>query len=276
MRSTDSDEPITIPAASRSDPSDMMDRDTYPVQYMDPPSGSTSPLLSLSPFNSNLVVILPFDSQTIRTIGPLCIARTESILNPICSPVTPSVVFGCCDIASSVRTSIQEMPFMNDLISHISNTLTPFNFVRMDDGTTPPSLSDGIETRALWKRKTFNTNRGVALLEYHESVPEFLGIVRDIVKPLGKTIGYIPFLYPLGLQVIAVGKGMGTVGTVRAEEVKKVLSKIDNQRVLLQSIHLVDLETMSSASARTWGQAITGKFQDAIEQGIGNFLGAGK
>jgi hypothetical protein len=165
---------------------------------------------------------------------------------------------------------------MNDLIGHIERTLAPFNFVRMGQETIVPALPDGVETRALWKRKTFNTNRGVVLIEYNEGVPELLDIVWDLVKPIGRTIRFIPFLYPLGLQVVAAGKGMGTVGQVRPEEVKKVLSKIDNQRVLLQSIHLVDLTTMSSASARTWGQAITGKFQDAIEEGIGNFLKDGK
>ena len=42
----------------------------------------------------------------------------------------------------------------------------------------------------------------------------------------------------------------------------------DNQFVVLQSIFLVDTEEKVYCSARTWGQFITGKFQNAIASGI--------
>lgn len=39
---------------------------------------------------------------------------------------------------------------------------------------------------------------------------------------------------------------------------------IDNQWAIVQSIFLVDLTRNEYYTARTWGQLITGKFQDAI------------
>jgi hypothetical protein len=47
---------------------------------------------------------------------------------------------------------------------------------------------------------------------------------------------------------------------------------LDNQRLIVQSIFAVHESRECFVSARTWGQFLTGKFQDAIEQALSERL----
>lgn len=158
------------------------------------------------------------------------------------------------------------MSFQSDskLIESVEEKLKPYSFQRM---TATPNLP-GLNITAVWKRRNINTNRAVALLPFPyvgENPGQF---AQGIKVPLGKAIGYIPFLNELGLQMIITGPGI----LAEAKDLSKFLDKINNQRVILQSLHIVDLTARDSASVRTWGQVITGRYQDAIENGIKKFL----
>jgi hypothetical protein len=157
---------------------------------------------------------------------------------------------------------------LQKLTGHLDGELKPYNFQSMDEALSSLNLSDRAVARAIWKRKTWNTNRGVALLELKQGLDAPETFVKALRDPVGKAIGYLPVLYPLGLQLILAGEG------IQQEQsgLSALLSKIDNQTVVLQSIHVVDLHNMTSAHARTWGQVITGRYQDAIEKGIQGFL----
>jgi hypothetical protein len=157
---------------------------------------------------------------------------------------------------------------LQKLTEHLESELKPYNFQRADEALSSLNLSDRAAVRAIWKRKTWNTNRGVALLELNQGLDSLEAFIRAVRDPVGKAIGYFPFFYPLGLQLILAGEGIHQ----EQSGLSAVLSKIDNQTVVLQSIHVVDLRRMASASARTWGQVITGRYQDAIERGIQGFL----
>ena len=111
-------------------------------------------------------------------------------------------------------------------------------------------------------------NRAVALLPFSDVGQSPGQFAQSINVPLGKAIGYIPVLNELGLQMIIVGPGL----LAWSANLDGFLDKINNQRVILQSLHIVDLTARNSVSARTWGQAITGRYQDAIENGIKTFL----
>ena len=151
----------------------------------------------------------------------------------------------------------------NGLIAHLDEKLKPFSFEKMDlppSPAIPPVL-------AAWKRKTWNTNRAVVMIRLEDPGEDPSKFLQSQKFAVGKRIGYTPFFYPLGLQIILVGHLTGNL-----EHLKKVLDRVDNQRVNLQSIHLVDLEMRKSYSVRTWAQIITGRFQDAIEEGIESFL----
>lgn len=51
-------------------------------------------------------------------------------------------------------------------------------------------------------------------------------------------------------------------------EPKDYVSKVDNQWAIVQSLFLIDDETKIFKEGRTWGQFVTGKFQDIISETI--------
>jgi len=73
---------------------------------------------------------------------------------------------------------------------------------------------------------------------------------------------FVPLLWGLGLQVVVVSPGVASGGIDPAQHV----ARVDNQWAIIQSIFLVDPDAGNFRSARTWGQFITGKYQDAIEE----------
>jgi hypothetical protein len=156
----------------------------------------------------------------------------------------------------------------NRMIKCLDEKLKPYSF----EGTNLSSSSPSLPLLAGWKRKTWNTNRAIAVI----SLPEFDGqpgeFAQTLKMPLGKIFGYFPFFYPLGLQIVLIGNSLLN----KTDNLEKSVDKLDNQRVVLQSIHVVDLEFMKSVSVRTWGQYETGRFQDAIESGIQTFLANSK
>lgn len=78
---------------------------------------------------------------------------------------------------------------------------------------------------------------------------------------------FCPLLYEVGLQVVLCGEGLAAaVGSTR--ELQKYVDLFSNQLVTLQSLVVVDLAAGWYAPARTWGQVISGPFQDAIVVGI--------
>jgi hypothetical protein len=59
---------------------------------------------------------------------------------------------------------------------------------------------------------------------------------RQLKKPLGKALGYLPFFYELGLQLVLVGRDF----LHRASDIERFVDTINTQTVILQSIHLVE------------------------------------
>ena len=78
---------------------------------------------------------------------------------------------------------------------------------------------------------------------------------------------FCPVLYEVGLQIVLCGDGLASaVGSTR--DLQKHVDLISNQLVTLQSIFVVDLADRWYAPARTWGQLISGPFQNSIAEGI--------
>lgn len=137
-------------------------------------------------------------------------------------------------------------------------------FVRKEHPVQVEDLSwDG-----LWVRKTFNTNRAAALLRLPPGAhPGQLS--RRLALPIGRVAGYLTFLYPVGLQLVWVGRGC------LRDDLQTYVDAIDTQRSVLQSIFVLDLDGPRTCQARTWGQVITGRFQDAIQAALDDAVDAG-
>jgi hypothetical protein len=149
------------------------------------------------------------------------------------------------------------------LAATIDECVAPHRFKRIEPTPSSPTLS----WVAAWKRKTWNTNRGIALIALPEGTGPAGDYALDVRAAVGKEIGYIPFLYELGLQLILCGTDV----LKRGDGLDRYVTKINNSTVLLQSIHLVDLQGAGHRSVRTWGQVITGPFIDAIESALSRY-----
>jgi len=142
-----------------------------------------------------------------------------------------------------------------------------------------------------WVRKTWNTNRGVVLLEAPPGAA-LSELGQASKKALAKQLGYLFFLYTVGIQLVWVGEelrgaGVAKEGSAGLEapdqanpyappaaplerqapsfgELEKGVDRFDNQWGIIQSVFVFDLATGERWQARTWGQVVTGRFQDAI------------
>lgn len=138
---------------------------------------------------------------------------------------------------------------MTDPRSAIEATLLGHGFVPRGSG---PWVS-------AWTRKTLNLNRAVVL----DTVPagvDPVDFVRGKRQEWARAAGYVPFLYEVGLQVVLLGAAGG-------RPLEEALDRMNNQRFVVQSVFVV--AGFSVVSARTWGQRVTGVWQDAIAGALG-------
>ncbi|MDY7228525.1 hypothetical protein [Hyalangium rubrum] len=149
-------------------------------------------------------------------------------------------------------------PAEKALAQKLAEALAPMGFATKELGTP---LEEGVLLGA-WVRKTWNTNRAVVHLHAPPSTKDLGLLTQQLKLPLGKELGYFPFFYGMGLQVVWSGRGL----THRAASLSSSVDVIDNQRCIVQSLFVVDLDRGTFREARTWGQVITGTFQDRIAE----------
>jgi len=150
------------------------------------------------------------------------------------------------------------------LIGCLDTSLAPHSFTRMKI----TKQSNEIPSSEIWRRKSWATNRAVALLGLPEGENSPGKYAQQIKMLLGQIAGYVTLLNPLGLQIV-----MTTNRTAEPHiRLGDFVDRIDNQRVVLQSIFLVNLVERSHISSRSWAQYFSGRFQDAIEKAILTFL----
>ena len=146
------------------------------------------------------------------------------------------------------------------LAQSIADGLAPDGFKAKDIG----AAVGPVKIIGAWVRKTWNTNRAVAHLRAPAGDGDLGELAQSLKMQLGQSLGYFPFFYGLGLQVVWSGEGI--LG--RAQRLESSVDSVDNQRCIIQSIFVVDFAESRFVQARTWGQVITGKFQDRIAEHI--------
>jgi hypothetical protein len=120
------------------------------------------------------------------------------------------------------------------LAEYIHEAVGPLSFKRVD----PTPALEGVPVVAAWKYKTLNMNRGIALVSLNGTEGHPGEFARAIKKSVGKALGYLPFLYEIGLQLVLVGRET----LIRAAGLHQVLDTVNTGDVLLQSLHLVDTD----------------------------------
>lgn len=124
---------------------------------------------------------------------------------------------------------------------------------------TQPGVIPDVER--LLKRQTWNTNRAVVVVCPMTVPPDFSAYLKEVRKAVAFRCRFFPVLWGIGIQVVVAAAGVAKADIDPARHV----AKFDNQWAIVQSLFLVDPEAGSYASARSPGQFVTGKYQDAIE-----------
>jgi hypothetical protein len=68
----------------------------------------------------------------------------------------------------------------------------------------------------------------------------------------------------VGIQVVLICPGILPM----VSNPESYVAKVDNQWAIIQSVYFVDPSIKEFVSGRTWGQYITGKFQNSIMEAI--------
>src|SRR5689334_13029713 len=116
------------------------------------------------------------------------------------------------------------MPY--DFIPPLITALAAHNFRQVEAPTAD----------LLMKRQNFNTNRAVVVVSAPSVPPDFGAWVRQVRDDVSRRCRYIPVLWPIGIQLVAVAPGITTSGI----DPKSYVALIDNQTALIQSVFLVD------------------------------------
>jgi hypothetical protein len=116
------------------------------------------------------------------------------------------------------------------------------------------------ECTSLLKRQTLNTNRAICVVKLSEIPDDIDSYIKGLRTKVAFKIGFFPLLWGLGLQVVILCPGIIN-GSFSPND---YVAKIDNQWAIVQSVFFVDPQKNEFIEGRTWGQVVTGKFQDAI------------
>lgn len=139
------------------------------------------------------------------------------------------------------------------LLEALERHLGPMGFVTV----APDDNLRELGVLQMYRRKNWNTNRGVAVARLGSgSLPAYVEVLRNEV---GRGLGS-SWWNQLGLQLVIE---MGGPPAPRSE-LAPLVAKVNTQGVLVQSVSTYERTTGAFSHERTWGQVITGRFQDGI------------
>jgi hypothetical protein len=148
---------------------------------------------------------------------------------------------------------------MNDeLLTDLSHTMAMHGF------RSVPITTAHSDVTLLLKRQTWNTNRAIVVACPAQIPPDVRAYLRQLRKQVAFKCGFFPVFWGIGIQVIVVAPSISKSDIDPSHH----LARVDNQWAIIQSIFLVDSEFRAYKSARSWGQFVTGKFQDAVSEAL--------
>jgi hypothetical protein len=146
----------------------------------------------------------------------------------------------------------------DDFLPALTDALAAHGFQPVADTTTIP------DARLLLKRQTWNTNRAIVVVSRPHLPEDLRAYLRELRWRVAFRCGFFPIFWGIGIQVVIVAPGIWQGALDPARHV----ARIDNQWAIIQSLFLVDPVDQAFRSARSRGQFVTGKFQDAIDAAL--------
>ncbi len=144
---------------------------------------------------------------------------------------------------------------MTDPVPQLEEALKAHGFCRVKEGRR------GRLCRAILKLQTLNLNRAVAVVDIDALPEDPVPLIKRIKKEVAYRSGFFPFFYGIGTQLVLVVSGP----IPEKIDPERYVDKYDNQWSIIQSVFVVRSDSTLAATARTWGQRISGKYQDVIE-----------
>ena len=116
-----------------------------------------------------------------------------------------------------------------------------------------------------WCYRNINMNRSVITLKCTKSMKldDLIKYVQDIKMRLGKATGYVPFFNEVGMQVIVYCDSI-----LDSEHALKPVDTLNNQRVIVQSLFLIDIKNKKYYRAFSEMQTVTSRVQNIIDRTI--------
>jgi hypothetical protein len=118
------------------------------------------------------------------------------------------------------------------LVREIDYAVVPIGFRQI----TPLPSVEAVQLTAAWRQGW--PRLGIAIVSIGKYADHPGGFAKKLRVRIGKKIGYIPLLTPLGLHVVVTGRGMLS----RTDELQLYLDTVSRLTVTLQSIYVVDLD----------------------------------
>jgi hypothetical protein len=116
------------------------------------------------------------------------------------------------------------------------------------------------DAKLLLKRQTWNSNRAVVVVFPAQMPADMCSYLQALRKRVALRCGFFPFFYGIGIQAVIIAPGITQSGIDPA----RYVARIDNQWAIVQSVFFVDPISRECCFAPTWGQFLSGQFQDAI------------
>lgn len=126
-----------------------------------------------------------------------------------------------------------------------------FKTVRGIDNSIPGCL-------CLLKRQTLNTNRAICVVQLDKTPKDLNSYINSVRTKVAFKIGFFPLLWVLGLQIVII------CPKIMNFKPADYVAPVNNLWAIVQSAFFVDPVKMKFIEGRTWGQYVTGKYQDAI------------
>jgi hypothetical protein len=117
-----------------------------------------------------------------------------------------------------------------------------------------------IKTISFWKENNFSINNAFILIEIENqsTIQNIIDFLHDNKKEFGKLIGYIPFINPIGLQIIVIGKTI-----VNSNLKRNPVDIYNTQTAIIQSVILVDNNTKTIYESTILETTILKKYYDS-------------
>jgi len=144
----------------------------------------------------------------------------------------------------------------HELLQNLTETMRQHGFREVEN------IKDSLDTVLILKRQTIQTNRAIVVVEPAQIPINMSEYLKKVRRQVAFKCKFFPFFWGIGIQVVVISNGI----TKSIIDPKQFVDKIDNQWAIIQSVFFVDPPEKTYYHARTWGQIITGEFQNAISK----------